>query len=734
LKAYLLIKSDREWVLVEPDTGKFDCYPSGDSSSDSAKGLKEMPEAGWLPVPESPVFDGTLAEKYFPHDTAEILPAAAGNDQAEQETDEWDPLDSEAQTARETNYYTEHFEHEYSVCEKEKGTFVARSCDEEIPPGTESQDAVIVPQVGHASHINDMTFSPDGKLLATAGYDSMIILRNTGNYDAECILENPIGEAMKISFSPNGKRIASGNDYGTVTLWDVDSCKQINSFRAHEGKITGVKFSKDGRFLVTGGGDGKIRVWTGSAGDFLIRTIEAHYKGVNSIDITGDMEFIVSGGNDKLAKIWSFKSGELLLSFDEHKNEVLSIVVSPDDKLVYSCDDRGYVKGWSLNDGKIIETFKAPTYTSCDMDFSPHGDKLILSQGKETIVKELRSENDKQADTSENNFRSIRDCTEFPDSTYREAVQTVSPDGKIAMMSNDYQFEIREFDTGSLIVGVKPLMMKSGKMSYYYYFFKETGHSFGEHVERYRAKNNTRVKMVLKNLMRSLIYREKRTGTIMNPEKTIKIKSRGSMINLISTSTSKKLLTIKHLPILDVHSFTPDGDMLVTSEKTGNILLWSAQSGELITTLEGHMDRISECFFNQKGNLMATVSDDRTVKVWDLSDMKFVSSPAPHTSRPKFAYFMDDGKTIFTSDQNVDMYFWNIETGKKIATYIFLKNKNWLVYTPDGRFGSTITTDTIKKLLRWKTKDGLVFPCEFFDSKRNDSLLLEFFGIKSKKQ
>ena len=63
-----------------------------------------------------------------------------------------------------------------------------------------------------------------------------------------------------ITFSPNGKFIATSSRDATTTLWDVETgtaCFTIT----HQGSVTSTTFSPDGRFIATGSGDATATLW-----------------------------------------------------------------------------------------------------------------------------------------------------------------------------------------------------------------------------------------------------------------------------------------------------------------------------------------------------------------------------------------------------------------------------------------------------------------------------------------
>jgi WD40 repeat protein/serine/threonine protein kinase len=157
--------------------------------------------------------------------------------------------------------------------------------------------------LSHGSQIYGAAFSKDGRLLACATtVEKHLGLLDTANWQTLVEKHVPDSPFISVSFSPDGKYLATGDDNGKVELWSVDPLERIAMLGRHAARVKSVAFSPDGDQIASSSDDKTIALWNVGSRRLAAR-IGTHAAPVRALAFSPDGKHLVSGEHDKSVRI-----------------------------------------------------------------------------------------------------------------------------------------------------------------------------------------------------------------------------------------------------------------------------------------------------------------------------------------------------------------------------------------------------------------------------------------------
>lgn len=243
--------------------------------------------------------------------------------------------------------------------------------------------------LGFEGKINRVTFSPDGKTLVVAsgiagavGQAAIIELQNS-NADRE--FDGHSDALYDAVLSPDGSILATAGYDRQILLRDAKTGKTLRTLTGHNGAVFDLAFSPDGTCLVSASADETSKVWSVATGERLdtLNQCEAE-QWTCAFDPTQDR--IYSAGADHRIRCWNWisktepKINPILYSRFAHEGTVTHIALATNKPLLASTADDGTLKVWRTKDLSLAWVGPTQPALPTGIAFSPQGDRLAISR------------------------------------------------------------------------------------------------------------------------------------------------------------------------------------------------------------------------------------------------------------------------------------------------------------------------------------------------------------------
>lgn len=244
--------------------------------------------------------------------------------------------------------------------------------------------------LAHDSHINCVRFAPNGSLVS-AGMDNVVKVWSPKDWSLQRTFEGHENSANSISFSPDGKLLATSSTDKSVRLWQWPSGKPKQVLNGHKKPTVGARFSPDGRLLASSSYDDRIRIWSTKDGDCLQELKPGKRR--FACAFVGDTELLTASESGKF-QIWNSESGTVEKEVDSPANFIGGFASSPNKKLMAFADFQGGVFVIDIKTWRTAQRFKIGGNGVFPFAFSP--DSTVLAVGWDNHIALLNLKSKKE--------------------------------------------------------------------------------------------------------------------------------------------------------------------------------------------------------------------------------------------------------------------------------------------------------------------------------------------------
>jgi len=208
----------------------------------------------------------------------------------------------------------------------------------------DTKSGEVLKTMGEGTHrdiLFDAEFSPDGTLLATAGYDRDIHLWDFASGKLLRSMTSHNGAVYDLAFSPDGTVLASASGDGTCKIWQVATGERFDTLNQPEAEQFRVAFTPDSRYIVAAGGDNRIRLWsfvskTAPKLNPLLQTRFGHEDAIVDLVISPDGKQLATTSADRALKLWSLPSLEPVMDFGRQSDVLATLAFAGKDGALFA--------------------------------------------------------------------------------------------------------------------------------------------------------------------------------------------------------------------------------------------------------------------------------------------------------------------------------------------------------------------------------------------------------------
>jgi len=567
----------------------------------------------------------------------------------------------------------------------------------------------------HKSHVALARFSPNGKVLATAGGDTTIRMWDvaTGKQLNE-LTQAGRWPTCAIVFSPDGGRMASVHEGGIVRLWDVATGWQACEPKEHPGERSdryGIAFTPDGQTLATVG-TVQVRLWSADA----LRPLEQFAtngdrgRGGPAVAFSPDGRLLAASGGADI-RIWQIGMDQPAESIKSaHTNGTAGLVFTPDSKTLISGGNGQHrsvrigrraggsmaeIKYWDVATKEQVANLTTESFDSglYSLALSHDGAVLVSGHHSEARVWNVKTRTLLNIIAEDYSIQGGFPCT-----------ADISPDGKtLASRTNGHTVGLWDVGTGQLSTEASASHQRSvtsvatasdgeilatvARDGSVHVWQTATG----KHLDRFPLEGLSSVAASPSDKMIAAGggYRLSRA----------KLELHGSL-QIRSLDAHTVAADVKFSDVIGALAYSKDGRTIAAAtnnttfgqldEADEAILIIDAKTGNTLTRLSGQKGNFAAVAFAADGKTLFAVHTDATLRHWDIESGKVVraSKVAGH-ERDYISHvaFSANRETLVTCETfGKSLVITDVASAKHVRT-IAVPNTlgNLLAISPDGR-------------------------------------------------
>lgn len=225
---------------------------------------------------------------------------------------------------------------------------------------TRSKEHRLLLSLPFPGNITSADLSPDGRQIAAASNDGIVYLidpESEANQSPRSIfVGDPQNKIANLRFSADGSLLVCSRRSGSISMWDVESEKVLQTWKGHDQAIIAIALLPNDR-VISAGLDSTIRLWEIDANSEISKQ-ETGLQGITALAVSDDGKLAAWGGfGRKVVVVWDIEKSEMKHEIPIAASIVWDLQFSHDNKSLAFAGNDGSVRLYDAESGLEKEVF-----------------------------------------------------------------------------------------------------------------------------------------------------------------------------------------------------------------------------------------------------------------------------------------------------------------------------------------------------------------------------------------